>query len=678
MSTSKKKADTEAAAKKAEERKNAHMKEVREHVDDSENIDELRTRLYERGVQHESYQRHTLESAESNVRAAAVPRAWHEESSVSAHDVAPSPVGPAPEAAVLIEKEETHSHRMKFAFAGVIFLIFSVGLSVFFLLFGNNTISGNNIAVSVSGPFAVGGGEELPIQVAVANQNTIPIEAATLIITYPRGTQSTTDIGKELYIERTQLNTIAPGEVINIPLSARVFGEENDKETITVAVEYRVAGSGATFSKDAEPFRFKISSSPVVISIDSIERISSGQELEMKVTVGSNAQTLLSDVLVKAVYPYGFSYVGASIEPISGQDTWRIDALKPEERITFTIRGKVTGEQNDDRVFTFSVGVPNGSNSVTLSSIFAVLEHEVSIEAPFLGATIRINGDTSESVVISGKDHASVSIIFANALDAVLYDAVVEARLDGSALNEVAVEAQNGFYNSNTNIARWDSVDVVDLAEIQPGETATVLLSLSPEAHIGSRPELTLEVGVKAKRVFEDKVPQEIVGALSRTIKIESAVTLDSAGLYSEGPFTNSGPVPPIAEQVTQYTYLLRVDNGSNTLSNAQVTAILPQYMTWLDMVTVGDSVTYDAVTRTMTWNIGTMAAGAHEEAWVQVSFLPSLSQVGTIPPILEEQHFTATDQFTKTTITEQSIRLTTALEDDPNPALIEGRVRKP
>jgi hypothetical protein len=86
--------------------------------------------------------------------------------------------------------------------------------------------------------------------VSVGNQNTIPIESVSLIIEYPDGTHSAEDITKELGVVRQSLNTIDSGEMVNVPLKVRVFGEENEEKQISVSIDYRIQGSGATLQKE--------------------------------------------------------------------------------------------------------------------------------------------------------------------------------------------------------------------------------------------------------------------------------------------------------------------------------------------------------------------------------------------------------------------------------------------
>ncbi len=677
----------------------------RKELSHAERLESLRTRLYERGATPEMRTRHSLREEpkrvppQSPVQNVSVETrgAIYEPMHVPTPTPTPSPMpqrevpqvrplSATPESSPqeltqtpMTGKKHIRAYRGKFVLLGVMFFLGALGISSLFMFNGNNLISGENITLDISGPLTVGGGEELQLQIAVSNQNTIAIDSATLIIEFPAGTKSVDNVEKELFAERQQLSGINTGEVLNIPVKARVFGEENEEKIVRVSVEYRVAGSNATFFKEAEPLRFKISSSPVVLSVDSVKSISSGQEVEIELTVGSNAPSTLTNVLIKATYPEtGFDFSGAEPEAVSGQDTWLIKELAPEAKKKITIRGIVVGKQDEERAFTFAVGVPSEKNSFNLFSVFTTVKAEIALEQPFLDLDMLINGDSGETVVVSGKQTANINIKFNNSLDDTLYNGTVEVKLRGNSLDDVNVDVTNGFYNSSNNTITWDGAGLESLEEMAPGRGNNLLFQIETKGDPGGTPEITFDVTAKAQRIFEDRVPQELVGTISRKIRFEGGITLTSAGIYSDGPFTNSGPTPPVAGEVTTYTYLLTAKNGTNNLTGAAVTAVIPQYMTWLDNVSSGDEVTYNPVNRTMTWDIGEMDAREREEVWVQVSFKPSLSQVNMTPTILESQRFKATDKFTGTVIRTESSALTTALRDDPDEDTWDGKVKAP
>lgn len=665
---------------------------------DKERLDELKERLYARGKRPETRGRTPLSDVPRQVK-----RTWDDvtkKTTEQADDTPSRPSAPsAPKAETpaatrsaaqqsaaspaattneptMPRKNQRNTYRMKVIVAGGGFFVLALILSSVFLFFGNNTISGANITIDVEGPFAVGGGDELPLQIAISNQNTVPIESATLIIEYPQGTQSASEPGRELFSERQQLNDIKAGEVVNVPVRAIVFGEENQEKEVNVSVEYRVRGSNATFFKEAEPLRFKISSSPVVLDVESVNRISSGQEAEITLRVRSNSPSPVSGVLVKATYPFGFDFTESEPSPVSGSDTWRIETLDPEEERTITLSGTIIGNQDEDRVFEFSVGVPNERDQFNLASTFTTVTSEIAIEQPFLGVNVSVNGETSETVAVSKAEPVTVRISFENPLDDTLYDGVIEAELSGNALNEFDVNPQNGFYDSTTNTITWDGVDVSALDEIAPGRGSSVVFQLDPDQNISQTPEIDLNVTLRADRVFEDRVPQELVGTTQRTIRMESVTSLTSATLHESGPFTNSGPTPPVVEELTQYTLSFAVANGSNDITDGEMTATLPQYVTWLDRVSAGDDVTYNGTTRTVTWDIGDVESNDTEEMAFQVSITPSTAQFETVPTLLETQRFRATDRFTGTVLRTDAPAITTDLFADPDVDETSGRVR--
>lgn len=650
---------------------------------DTERIQELRERLYARGSAVGGTARHALPQREI-----------YEELEKPKERVIPKETPRYTPPVVMEEKEmdrtpnavsysepmatysKRKSYRKKLALLGVVFFVLATAVSSFFLFTGSNTISGENISITASGPIAVGGGEEVSFQVAVANQNAVPIQSATLIIEYPKGTQSVTEVNKEITVERQQLNTIGTGELVNVPLKVRIFGEENEEKEIKVSIDYRVAGSNATFHKEATPLNFKVSTSPVVMTFDAVKSITSGQEIELKLTVQSNSPTPLSDILVKAAYPEGFDFSESAPETVSGEDTWKFSTIKPNEKKIITIKGLVTGYENDVRRFSATAGVANATDKNTLASMLSTAQTELQIEAAFLDVGVLINGSANDTGIISTNEIANIEVKYENTLDTTIYDGKILVELSGNALNEFEVKSAEGFYDSTKNTITWDSVERQQLKEILPGRSSSVSFTLDPKDDIGRAPEIKLKVTVKGQRVFEDRVPQELIGTALRTVRVESVPTLASSALYVSGPFTNTGATPPIAEKVTQYTYTMKVHTGTNDITGAEVTAVLPQYMSWLDLVTDGDTVTYNASTRTMKWDIGDMNSNSDEEVSVQVSMLPSLSQVGTTPTILESQRFKATDRFTGTVVRADHPALTTSLIDESDESYKDGRIR--
>ena len=161
--------------------------------------------------------------------------------------------------------------------------------------------------------------------------------------------------------------------------------------------------------------------------------------------------------------------------------------------------------------------------------------------------------------------------------------------------------------------------------------------------------------------------------AFVRNVKVSSNISLSGRIERAEGPFTNTGPIPPVVNQKTTYTVLWTVDNTSNAVRNAQVTATLPPYVTWLGNVSPSTAdVTYDSNSGTVTWNIGsvntyTVSSSQRQQAAFQVSFQPGMNQANTEPTIINQATLSATDGWTGGQLPSKQDFLTTSFSTDPS-----------
>ncbi len=649
-------------------------------------LDSLREQLYARGTKDPDLGFTDLEKTHRHTNSVVAP-VWHQVRD-QAMTHAERPLGGisqrqeyAAQSSLQPTMQKTRKRRrirQILLAGGAIFFIVAAVLASTYLFFGKNSISGNNITLDARGPFAIGGGEKFDFTVSLTNQNAVAIDSATLIIEYPQGTQSATEKGKGASRERKTIDHIGPGEVLNIPLSAIMFGEENDEKEVRVTIEYRVQGSNATFYRDAPPLHFKISSSPVTMTVDAVNKITSGQDIDLAVTLQSNSPSPLQGLLLKAEYPTGFSFTSSDPKTVAGEDSWRIIELKPEEKKTIHIKGQMTGNNPEKKIFKFSSGVANEKDPYILSSIFTATTHEVGLEAAFVNLEMTVNGKGGDTVSLASREAALVEVTFRNTLPDTIHNAVIEVELSGNAIDKPTVSAGTGFYDSSKNVITWDSVASDGLKEIIPGGSETVTFSFTPtiSSQNSRTPQVTAKVNVKGRRVSENNVPEGLTGTISRTVKVESDTALSSQVFHSTGPFANDGPLPPVAEEPTTYTVIMAYANGTNALSNTVVEAVLPPYVTWKNEIqTAAGTVTYNASTRMMTWKIGDIDAGKTVGAAYKVSILPSVSQAGSVPALILEQRARAQDRFTSTLVRTSTPDLTTQLSDESDETKQEGRV---
>ncbi len=656
-------------------------------IKDADHIKELRERLYARNAEAVRVGRHEL----SPNQTPEVPRVWRDAESKTSATATPkqsqprvdarvdikrqsdaraaatppakpdaAQAEPRPAPAVAQEREaavaagaapsgRSRSYRWYIVIFSLFILVAGVGFSTFYLLLGLNEISGRNIDVSITAPSSIGAGETIPIDLTVHNQNPVSVVSATLVIDYPTGTQSAEEEGRVLHTERIALDTINAGEVLEVPVRAVVFGEVDEEKTIQMRLEYRVEGTNSTLERQIDPIEFRITSSPIVVRVDAVEQVSAGQDIDITLTVDSNAPNALQNVLVTAEFPQGFDFTEADPQPVFGNNTWRFNEIASGGSETISITGAFVGGQNDEFTMDFTAGVPRADNQYILGSTFSRTQRNFTIEAPFIRTELTANSTGGRTVTLDSGRTSDMNLSLTNTLNESVYDMFVTVNLSGNALDPASVDVTGGFYDSSTDTVRFDVTTNSNLEEVPAGAQRRFGFSMRP-APIGTA-QLEAEVNVFARRVSDSQAEERLIGSERMTVQYSSVIDTVARLSYDTGPFTNTGPIPPVAEEETTYTLTLVAEAGRNDVTDAQVTTSLPTYISWLDTYEGPGSVSYNSVNKELTWDIGSIAAEERAELALQVAFRPSISQVGNTPAILHRQHIRATDRFTGSVI---------------------------
>lgn len=619
-------------------------------IRNQENIEELRRRLYARGPEANEVERHALTD-----RTVDVARNWGGRTAPQPGDAAevlPSTPETQSESSsdhiysddIVVEAPVQPKRRYRVIVLAASFAVFilGVGVSTAFLFLGGNKISSDFINLNITGPATIGSGDTVSLQIGITNQNSVAIEAATLVLKYPNGSRTINEPVKTLYEERIPVDTLGAGEVKNIPIQVAVFGKENEQKEILATLEYRLKDSNGMFFKEAEPMRFLITSSPLNLQITSIRKVAAGQPFDVTVQVTSNSNQPLKDILISAAYPNGFSFQKSEPTPIYNQNTWKIDELKPGESEKITIRGSITGHTEETFGMTFSAGQADTDNQFIVASLLNDAHTEFVIEHPFIDVGIEINGDADESVVLEPNRTSPVTVTVKNTLDESVYDMVVEVVPKGNALSAESISSGDGFYDSNKGLVRWDGATEENFAQVNPGEERRLDFTISPKGS-NSTASFDLTVNVYARRVAEASAQEQLIGTVNAEARYTSELSIGG----EVGHMT--GPVPPKVGQATTYLITLAATSGGNEVTNAALTSSLPTYVEWQNDFNGPGSVNYNPVTKQLEWKIGDLDANSTKELVFSVSILPSVSQVGITPVLLNEQQLTATDRFTNT-----------------------------
>lgn len=571
----------------------------------------------------------------------------------------------------------------------LVFFIGAITFAFYIMYNGSNVSSIDNIEMSVTGPVDFGSGEEVKLRIFIENKNISNLESAELLIDFPDGAKGT--FGGENKISRLtkSLGTISENILINEEVFAEFFGEENEVKKVFVTLEYRFEGSNAILQKQTE-HTVRIISSPVNFTINMLDEATSNQEIEMVVSIDSDTPETVKDLLFEIYYPFGFTFLEAEPEPKYGDKVWALSDLEPFGSQEIRIRGIIKGEDDSNKVFSASLGVPDSKDPKNIETVFSSTEESVIIKRPFIGLQVLIDrADASDYVVINGKQKVTVSIPWVNNLDSKIIGAKIEVKLNHDIIDRgsILMLSGKGFYRSVDDTVVWDSqTNKEELGVVLPGATGMVGFTFELKPIFSGNKlfkdvEILIEATAQGLRLSNMEVPEKIKTPVIGKARLLSAVNLSSRILYHDGPLTNTGAMPPKINEETTYTVVWQVTNGTNKISNTTIISNLPTYVTWKGVVSPdNENIIYKEQGGKITWNATNIEAGAGitkepKEVAFQIGFIPSLTQKGMSPFLLNETTLTALDDFTGLIVSDTEDKRNIVLTNDPYFDKEEGEV---
>ncbi len=582
-----------------------------------------------------------------------------------------------------VENEMKYPNKKSFSFLTImlifsfLFFVGAVGFAYYLFSGGVNTISPDNVSVSIVGPVSVKGGEEFNLQITITNNNNISLEYVDLIATFPGGSKISS-VGSTGSQFRKNLGTINPNQVINETIKGTLFGEEKAERDIYVTLEYRNKGSNAIIEKE-ELFKTTISSSPLSLFFDIPKDANSNQEIVLNAKLTSNSKETLKDVLLNLSYPSGFIFKSANPTPTSGDGVWEFGDMKQGTEKKVKITGVIQGQNNEDKTFRASAGTRTNKDSNRVEVPFASSLKTIAIKNPFIGVNLVLNGSSADTYVSTDGQSIRGDIEWTNNLPVKLLHSEITVSVNGEIFNKSSVLANNGFFRSGDNTLLWNQSTGGIPDSIEPGQDGRVSFSFSPFSLLSGKqtifknPELDIAIRFRGVRFSEEREEGSFIETtMKRKIKMTSNLQVAPRALYFAGPFKNTGPLPPVHDNETTYTIIWSLVNSSNDVSGVKVKTTIPPYGKWLGVISpTNEKVTYNPLGGEIIWDVGSVKAGSGvnipaKEVAFQVSITPSLSQVGTYPILINDSIVSGVDDFTGATINYSRRSISSKITADP------------
>lgn len=580
-----------------------------------------------------------------------------------------------------------HSFVNNFFIAAVLFFLAATAIAAYIILGGFNVISTKNVDISIQGLVAVNAGEELSLDVIVKNNNNTNLEGVTLYIEYPEGTRSVDDLTKDLARQQIDLETISAGSSKTQNIKAVFFGEKDSVKQIKTRVDYKSHGSNGLFTKE-KVFDVTIKSAPIIMNVDLPQEVNSGQEITITIDVASNANTLIRGLAVQSEYPFGFNFISSTPSPSSEKNMWSIGDLDSNEKRTIKIKGRMDGQNEEERTFRFIAGTLDSNDPRKIAIGYITNQKTLAIKKPFIGLSLNLNGRSGIPAISAGSK-VTGTLNWSNNLPVEINDATIEVKISGKGLDRNQVSVGNGgFYRSSDNTIIWDRNSLYSLSDLNPGDTGAVsftLTAVSPTDQLlqqGRNMDIGIVATMKGSRV-QGGVPQQISSSASGQAKVATNIVPSARILYYGGPFINHGPIPPEVDKQTTYTVVWNLANTFNDVANTTMKAVLPPYVRWTGSYSPSnEQISYDSSSRTVTWTVPDLRAGvgytsASREVAFQIEFVPSINQANTSPDLVGNISAQGVDRFTSATVEASSNSLSTKLTSDSRYRSGDERVRE-
>ncbi len=556
----------------------------------------------------------------------------------------------------------------KFFLVTLFFFIIALGVAGFSIYRGASVLSSKNVEFNILSNSFVDGGEELPVQVEIVNKNSVDLINVKLILNYPKG--STDEKGADTSVIEREIGTIMSGKSKNESFNIILYGEKGLSREIKAVLSYQLFGTTAVLEKELKS-SIMINSSPVDLSVDISSGVVSNQSFTFNVRNIFSGDKFLNNVITKIEYPNGFVFESSEPKPSYGNNVWSLGDMQKGTEKNINIKGRILGEENDEKAFRIYVGTPEGEIGSPIGTIYNSVLSVVKIIEPFISSKISINNQDSEIVTLPIGSSIDGYISFTNNSPLTISKPIFTLNLLGENIDQSSISINKGYFNSIDNTLIWNSNTDDSLISLAPGATGQFPFSF--RVLPSSRPSKDISMFLSVKGFFPDRnnEQQTIDNISQKTIKFASIIDFSSEASFSTGPIKNTGPYPPRADQDTTYSINWVLKPVTNPITQIVVSATLPQSIAWAGVIIPNnEDVSFNPLTRVIEWKVASLprisSVQRSRSLFFQIRTRPSKSQIDESIKLLGEVNVSAIDSTTNTSISTKKEAIFNDIKNDP------------
>lgn len=566
----------------------------------------------------------------------------------------------------------------------LIFLAVAVagGIVVWYVVYQARLARG--LEMEIASPQQVLIGVPFDLRVIMSNSSQSPLQDVRLTVNLPDGLAFLGSPPAK-NVDFKEAGTIGIGGFSQQTFKLIALNGANTFKQITASASYLSGSLSSRFQKETKR-DLAVGGYAITLDIVAPQKIFNGENFETEISYKNVSDIDFGDLRLKIDYPITFTLIKATLPPDVGNNIWLLGGLRKGSENRFKITGNAIG--------------PEGAS----------FDVKVSLESSFLGQTYEISANSAAIAVSSSPlslkivlnddpDFAAgldtplnYTLAYANNTDVGLRDVIVQAQLIGE-MFDFSFLSTNGIFRSTDNTLTWNASVVPQLGTLAPGQSGSMTFSLKtkkayPIKRLSDKNfVLKVTAAIESPTVPSFVAAERTFGLSQLEAKVRGQTAVDAKVFFRDAAsgIVNKGPFPPKVNQPTQYTAHWQIANYGTDVKEIEVRAFLAGNVRFTGVSNTSTGIpgpTYNERTQEVVWQISRIPATVGViskplEAIFQIEAMPSLANLNSFMPLIQETSLKAIDEFTDQNLTWQDSPVTTQLPDDTTVISGQGIVQQ-
>ncbi len=546
-------------------------------------------------------------------------------------------------------------------------IILMLGLVFFSYLFlSRSSFSSSNISISIKGPETFKSQEKVDFKVTLTNESKFDIQSGALYVTLP---EFLVFDGDETSEKRIEFGSVAKHEKISIGIT--LFAKDTQKQgVIKVRAEYAPKNLQGIFESVASA-NVSIASLPLTVIFDLPQKAVNGQSVRGSFHFVAEKEIESLPLISRIMFPDNFTLRDSEPKP-QDTTTWNFDEISPGESYRVEFEGVIEGYESETKNFDLLFGT---SDDKTGFKEQYKISRQIRISSSPIEFTQTVNGSIEH--VASPGEELKFKIAYKNKTGVDIEDVTISAQLIGDAFDFNTLNTGSGYFNKETDTIVWNKDFLLGLFSLDKDESGIVEFSVSLKKNAAPGDYSDKNIYVKSRAVIDTvKIPLALNGLSLRAensvrVNLRTSLGLSQRAYYYEGPFSNSGPIPPKVGERTTYTIFWEAENSSNEVKDVTVEAPLSRRVVFEGKVYPQDTrLNYNSSTHSLSWDLGKLLPGVGsiipaKTVAFHVSLTPSEEIRGNVAELVEQAKISGTDVFVNEFVESFASSIDTSLPND-------------